>query len=209
MSDVPPPRTPPRTPPRGSTTTAATDFLNGLILATTALMEEQIGRWSRAVQQMRQGTYEAGQFQRDLVQMWDPWIALATFPFRWGTQASTSLPTILFIVDGVAETVGPFKASLNISLEAGVTPRMGDLYPIEGTQRFNPAHIQVELTPEGDQLSVRLVDLGSGETERNTKGLHPGFYVGPVYAVEGATRRPLALVYVLIEEPSQPEGPQQ
>lgn len=187
------------TTPSGPDTTTATEFLNDLMLATTGLMQDQLARWSSIFQQMRQGTYEARQLQMDLVRMWDPWIALATFPFQWWTQYSRQLPTMLFIVDEVAETVGPFEAPLNISLPPGVTPAVGDLHQIGGNKQFDASHIQVELTPEGNQVSVTLVDLGSGRTARAAKGLDPGLYVGPVYATEVATRRPLALVYVFIE----------
>ncbi len=184
---------------RRDTTTVATDFLNDLLNATSTLWQDQLARWSNVYQRMRQGSYTLSQLQIDLARMWDPWLTLAAFPTQWGTQYSRQLPTLLFIVDEVAETVGPFDASTNISTPPGSTPEVSDLHQIGGDQKLDKKHVQVELTPEGSRVSVKLVGLGSGPTERQKTGITPGLYVGPVYVKELAARRPLALVYVLIE----------
>lgn len=186
--------------PSGPDTTTTTKFLSDLMLTTAGLMNDQVALWSNILQQMRQGTYTASQLQMDLVQMWNPWIAFATFPFQWSRQSSTPLPTMLFVLDEVAETVDPREASLNVSLPLDVTPQVSALHQIGGTQKVDAKHIQVELSPERNQISVKLVQLGSGPA----RAVSPGFYVGPLYAQEKAARRPLALIYVFIQEPPQP-----
>lgn len=48
-------------------------------------------------------------------------------------------------------------------------------------------------------MEVTLVDLGRGQSRRTVQGINPGLYVGAVYATEVATRRPVAIIYALIE----------
>jgi hypothetical protein len=182
----------------GPDITTTTEFLNDLLNATSGVWLDQFGRWSNIIQQLRQGTYKAAQFQKDLVSMWDPWIAMATFPFQWAISNARPLATMLLVVDQVAETVGPVEAPTNISVP-GLTPVLTDLNQLGGNQKFDKSHVEAEFTPEGNRVSVKLVELGSGPAARLLKGIVPGLYVGAVYVKEVATPRPLAIVYVLVE----------
>jgi hypothetical protein len=200
----------------GPDTTTATDFLNDWMRSVSALWVDQVGRWSNIYRKMREGSYTSTELQMDLARMWDPWIALATFPVQWWSQYSRTLPTLLFVVDPVAETVGPLDAPVTVSLPAGLTPQVDDLHPLGSLQskiqggsvpqevdpnpKLDKKHIQAEFSPEGNRVLVRLVNLGSGVARmQGENNITPGFYVGPVYVTEVATRRPLALLYVLVE----------
>jgi hypothetical protein len=210
-----PPTLPPTTNLGGPDTTTATEFLNDLMRSVSALWVDQVARVSNIFTRMREGSYTSTELQMDLARMWDPWIAMATFPLQWWSQYSRVLPTLLFVVDPVAETVGPLDAPVTVSLPAGLTLQVDDLHPVGNSQsktlggpgpggnpnpKLDKKHIQAEFSPEGNRILVRLVDLGSGAARKLAgNDITPGFYVGPVYVTEVATRRPLAILYVLVE----------
>lgn len=175
--------------------------LNDLLSASSAVLVDQAARWSAMIQKMRDGTYTPSQWMSDTVAMWDAWLALWTTPLRQGAQASGQLPTLLLIMDGVAETVGPVASPINLSLPVGVTLEMSDLYQLGGDGVLDKQHVLPLLLPEGNSVEVRLVDLGGGEGNNLAQKLPAGLYAGPLYAKELATYRPLALVYVLIITP--------
>jgi hypothetical protein len=180
--------------------------LNDLLNASSAVMLDQVARWSEMIQKMRAGTYTPSQWMSDVVGMWDSWFALLTVPPRLGTQTAGQMPTLLLIMDGVAETVGPTSTPINLSLPLGVTLEMSDLYQLGGKGVLSKKHVLPLLLPDGNSVEVRLVDLGGGQKPNLAAQLPDGLYVGPLYAKELATYRPLALVYVLITspEPSEP-----
>jgi len=174
--------------------------LNDLLNASSAIMLDQVARWSEMLQKMRTGTYTPSQWMSDVVGMWDAWLSLVAVPTRLGVQTSGQLPTLLLIVDGVAETVGPISTPTNLSLPAGVTLEMSDLYQLGGNGVLDKKYVLPLLLPDGTSVEVRLVDLGGGQNHI-AKQLPSGLYVGSLYAKELATYRPLALVYVLITTP--------
>jgi hypothetical protein len=171
--------------------------LNDLLSASTAILQDQMGRWSQMLVKMRTGSYTSSDWLKDVVGMWDAWLALATVPTRLGTQPTGELPTLLLIMDGVAETVGPTAAPTNLNLPPGVTLELSDLYQLGGSGVLSKNYVLPLLLPDGS-VEVRLVNLGGGATPHVATQLPSGLYVGPVYAKELATYRPLALVYVLI-----------
>lgn len=175
--------------------------LNDLLNASSAVVVDQVARWSAMIQKMRDGTYTPSEWMSDTVAMWDSWLALWTMPMGQGAQASGQLPTLLLIMDGVAETVGPVASPISLSLPAGVTLEMSDLHQLGGNGVLSKQHVLPLLLPEGNSVEVRLVDLGGGQEQNLAELLPAGLYVGPLYAKELATYRPLALVYVLITTP--------
>jgi hypothetical protein len=183
----------------GQDITTATEFLNDLMNATSGVLLDQFGRLSNIIQQLRQGSYTPTQFQMDLSRMWDPLIAMVAFPFQWATSDARPLATMLFVVDQVAETVGPIETPTNISVPPGLTPVVNELNQIGGNLKFDKKHVEAEFTPEGNRVSIKLIALGSGPTARQQNGIEPGLYAGAVYVKELATPRPLAIIYVLVE----------
>lgn len=200
------------TSPTGTDTTTAVQFLNDLLVAASSRWMEQAARWSDIYHRMREGTYSATQLQQDLSRLWDPWLALAAFPAGWWMQNSQQLPTIFILVDAVAETVGPVEARLNASVLPWRTPEVGPLQRIggpttgTGTGVFAPKFIQLGVSPEGNRLFVTLVELGGNKEARGKNGIEPGLYMGLVSVKEVALRRPLVLLYVFIDEPSEDES---
>lgn len=178
--------------------------LNELLTASSAVLVDQVARWSSMLQKMRDGTYTSSQWMSDVVGMWDAWLSLVSMPTRLTAQTSGQLPTLLLIMDGVAETVGPVSTPTPLSLPAGVTLEMSDLYQLGGTGVLDKQHVLPLLLPDGTTVEVRLVNLGGGQTPNLAQQLPAGLYAGPLYARELATYRPLALVYVLIQSPEAP-----
>jgi hypothetical protein len=200
---------------------AATAYLSSMAQAASTFFQGQVGRWSQATEQMRQGTYDPPRWAKDMVGTLDDWTAWIMVSFQGVSrpQATTTpqreLPTFLFVVDGDVEFVGPMDAPTPFFLPAGVTITMTDLYLIGGdgtggnppgvTRSINAsAHVQARLSAQGDRVEVNLVDLGRGQSRRTVQGIGPGLYVGAVYAMEVATPRPLAIVYALVKASSVP-----
>jgi hypothetical protein len=191
-----------------------TDFWSDLLRASAPFWESQLDLWADALEQIRKGKYGASQYMQDVVKTWDGWAMLLATSLQFGSP-QRQLPTLLFVVDSDAEFVGPIDAPTSVFLPPGVTTVVTDLYQIGGKSAGggNTAgprtidaikHVRAEFSPARDRVSVTLVDLGRGQSERSNRGIGPGLYVGVVYATEVATRRPLAVVYVLIEEPTVP-----
>jgi hypothetical protein len=177
------------------------EFLNALQTATLSFWQNQSGRWLGMLQQMREGAYSFPKYLQDVVGMWDSWVSLMAFPFQSSANQTRLLPTLLFVVDGAAETAGPAGAPTSIFVPPGVTPLVTDLYQVGGNATIAANnHVRVTLSPAGDRVEVSLVDLGSGKVAREDKKVPPGYYVGAVYATEVATRRPLAVIHARIEE---------
>jgi hypothetical protein len=204
--------------PKGGTPQADastfTDYWGDLLRASAPFWESQLDLWADALEQMRVGSYSATQYMRDVVRTWDAWAMLMATSLQFG-RPQRNLPTLLFVVDGDAEFVGPVDAPTSVFLPPGVTTVVTDLYQIGGNatgggQTVGPRsidaikHIRAQFSPARDRVEVTLVDLGRGQSERSNRGIASGLYVGAVYAMEVATRRPLAVVYVLIEESRVP-----
>jgi len=205
-------QTHPGKPPTDST--SFTDYWGELLRASAPFWEGQLDLWADALEQMRKGNYGASQYMQDVVKTWDSWAMLLATSMRFGSP-QRQLPTLLFVVDGDAEFVGPMDAPTSVFLPPGVTTAVTDLYQIGGKSTGGGStggprsidasqHVRAQFSPARDQVEVTLVDLGRGQSERSNRGIAPGLYVGAVYAMEVATRRPLAVVYVLIEEATVP-----
>lgn len=191
-----------------------TDSLSELVRASLPFLEDQLNLWTGALDQIRKGTYGSSQYLRDVVTSWDKWAMLLMTSLQPG-RPQRQLPTLLFIVDGDAEFVGPVDAPASIFLPPGVTTVVTDLYQVGGSGAGGgniagphsidaSQHVRAEFSPARDRVGVTLVDLGRGKSQRDARGIGPGLYVGAVYATEVATRRPLAVIYVLIEESTVP-----
>jgi hypothetical protein len=186
-----------------------TDYWGDLLRASAPFWESQLDLWADALEQMRKGKYGASEYMQDVVKTWDAWAMLLATSLQFGSP-QRQLPTLLFVVDGDAEFVGPVDAPTSVFLPPGVTTVVTDLYQIGGKSTAGPRsidaskHVRAQFSPARDRVAVTLVDLGRGQSERGNRGLAPGLYVGAVYATEIATRRPLAVVYVLIEEATVP-----
>jgi hypothetical protein len=193
----------------------ATDYWSSMLQATTSFWQGQLTRWSSALEQMREGTYDASRGMQDIARTWDAWATLMASPCQTGGPGR-QLPTLLFIVDGEAEFVGPQEAPTSVFLPPGVTTVVTDLYRVGGSETARgrqtagtrsieaSAHVRAQFSPAGDRVEVALVNLGRGQRRRDKQGISPGLYVGAVYATEVATRRPLAVIYALVEESTVP-----
>jgi hypothetical protein len=191
-----------------------TDYWSDLLRASAPIWQSQLDLWADALKQIRKGNYGTSQYMRDVVKSWDAWAMLLATSVQF-QNSQRQLPTLLFVVDGDAEFVGPMDAPTSVFLPPGVTTVVTDLYRIGGNTKGggNTAeprsidaskHVRAEFSPARDRVGVTLVDLGRGQSQRGSRGIAPGLYVGAVYAMEVATRRPLAVVYVLIEETTVP-----
>ncbi|MFL5345410.1 MAG: hypothetical protein ACJ8AT_11480 [Hyalangium sp.] len=211
------------TPPRDSNTgtpapdaATVTRYWTDMLQGSSTFLLGQVGRWSRALDQMRTGTYAPSSWMQDMTGTLDELTLLIALPFQWMPQsAERQLPTFLFVVDGDTEFVGPMDASTAVFLPPGVTITVTDLYLIGGDgtgggqavgkRSINANdHVQAQLSPQSDRVEVTLVDLGRGQSRRTVQGINPGLYVGAVYATEVATRRPLAVIYALVEASEVP-----
>lgn len=192
-----------------------TNYWTDMVQATSNFWLGQASRWSRALQQMRTGTYAPASWAQDVMGAMDDWTQLMATPCQWMPQAERQLPTFLFVVDGDTEFSGPTDAPAAVFLPPGVTITVTDLYHVGadgtggsqavGTSSISATdHVQAQLSPQSDRVEVTLVNLGRGESRRTVQGINPGLYVGAVYATEVATRRPLAIVYALIEPSEVP-----
>jgi hypothetical protein len=195
-------------------TSTVTDYWSDLLRASLPIFESQLDLVADALAQMRKGTYGGAQYLRDVVRTWDGWTTLLMTSLQFGGP-QRQLPTLLFIVDGDAEFVGPVDAPTSVFLPPGVTTVVTDLHPIGGMKTGGgptagphsidaSKHVRAQFSPARDRVEVTLVDLGRGQGQRGNRGILPGLYVGAVYATEVATRRPLAVVYVLVEESTVP-----
>lgn len=191
-------------------TSTVTHYWTDMLQATSTFWLGQAGRWSRALDQMRSGTYDSSTWMQDMAGAMDEWTQWMATPCQWMPQAERQLPTFLFVVDGDTEFYGPVGAPTAVFLPPDVTMTVTDLYLIggdgtggssaAGTRSINAnAHVQAQLSPGGDRVEITLVNLGRGQSRRTVQGINPGLYVGAVYASEVATRRPLAIVYALVE----------
>ena len=201
----------------GTPAADASTFTNSwsdLLRASAPFWQSQLELWTDALDQMRKGSYGGSQYMRDAVRTWDAWTTLMAASLQFGSP-QRQLPTLLFIVDGEAEFVGPVDAPTSVFLPPGVTTVVTDLYPIGGgrtgggptaePQSIDASkHVRAQFSPARDRVEVTLVNLGRGQSQRSNRGIGPGLYVGAIYATEVATRRPLAAVYVLIEESTVP-----
>ena len=144
---------------------------------------------------------------QDVVKTWDAWAMLLATSLQFGSP-QRQLPTLLFVVDGDAEFVGPMDTPTSVFLPPGVTTVMTDLYQIGGnTAGGGPPWDLAASTPASMSgpssrrrgIGWRSPSLISGEARASeaVRASAPGLYVGAVYAMEVATRRPLAVVYVL------------
>ncbi|HEX8434321.1 hypothetical protein [Archangium sp.] len=179
------------------------DYLNALQAASISFWQNQSTRWLGMLQRMREGTYDASQFAQDAVFMWDNWVSLAAFPVQFGVSQTRQLPTLLFVVDGIAENSGPATAPTPIFVPSGVTIELTDLYRVGGNATIAAKDfIRVTLSQTGDRMELTLIDIDKGKFQ-------PGLYVGAVYAPELAARRPLAVVHIFIAKPpgEPPVGP--
>jgi hypothetical protein len=193
-----------------------TDYWSDLLQASLPFFESQLNLLADALAQMqpRKRSYGGTQYLQDVISTWDGWATLVMTSLQFGATPQ-HLPTLNFIVDGDAELVGPMGTSTSVSLPPGVTTFVTDLCRIggrtadsgltEGPHSIDASrHVRTQLSPAGDRVEVTLVDLGRGQSERDGRGIVPGLYVGAVYAMEAETRRPLAVVYVLVKEPPAP-----
>lgn len=191
-----------------------TDYWGDLLRASAPFWESQLDLWADALEQIRKGKYGSSQYMQDVVKTWDAWAMLLATSLQFG-RPQRQLPTLLFVVDGDAEVVGPVNAPTSVFLPPGVTTVVTDLYRIGGNTTGGgnteeprsidaSKHVRAQFSPARDQVEVTLVNLGRGKSQRSSRGIAPGLYVGAVYSMEVATRRPLAAVYVLIEETSVP-----
>jgi hypothetical protein len=196
-------------PPMGDASAALSDLLK----AGTTFWQGQLDRWSSALEQMRKGTYGGSRLLQDVAGTFDAWTLLVASPLQAGAGRERPLPTLLFIVDGDAEFVGPLDAPTSVYLPPGVTTVVTDLYRVGGKGGHPTAaarsidasaHVRAQFSAARDRVEVSLVDLGRGQAQRNKRGISPGLYVGAVYATEVATRHPLAVVYALVEESVTP-----
>jgi hypothetical protein len=194
--------------PQRADASTFTDYWSDLLRASAPFWESQLDLWADALEQLRKGKYGASQYMQDVVKTWDAWAMLLATSLQFG-RPQRQLPTLLFVVDGDAEFVGPMDAPTSVFLPPGVTTVVTDLYQIGGKTTGSRSidaskHVRAQFSPARDQVEVTLVDLGRGQSQRGSRGIAPGLYVGAVYAMEVATRRPLAVVYVLIEEATVP-----
>ncbi|MDY7232524.1 hypothetical protein [Hyalangium rubrum] len=197
---------------------SAATFWNDMFQTNFTFWQSQHSRFFSALDKMREGKYDSAQWMQDVAGSWDAWLTLLASPWQASAGRERQLPTLLFVVDGDAEFIGPTDAPTHVFLPDGVTTRVTDLHPVvgagiavrgksleQGTGNIDAnAHIRAQLSPNRDRVEVSLVDLGRGQSRRKTQGIDPGLYVGAVYATEVATRRPLAIIYVLVEESKEP-----
>lgn len=200
--------------PRTMDGSTAMGYWGDMLRSMAFFWENQIGRWSKAMELMRQGGYDSSRWLKDFTMSWDEWAALVASPCQWGGMERL-VPTFLLVVDGEAEFVGPADAPTPVFLPPGVTTAATDLYQVgsigpgsggpTGTHRINASrHVRVQLSPALNRVEISLVDLGRGQGERKSRNIFPGLHVGAAYATEVATRHPLAIIYALVEESTVP-----
>jgi hypothetical protein len=193
-----------------------TDCWSDLLQASLPFFESQLNVLADALaqMQMRKGSYGGSQYIQDVISTWEGWATLVMTSLQFGTTPQ-GLPALSLIVDGDAELVGPMGTPTSVLLPPGVTTVVTDLHRIGGRatgdgptaepQSIDASrHVRAQLSPARDRVEVTLVDLGRGQSERDGRGIVPGLYVGAVYAMEAETRRPLAVLYVLVEESPVP-----
>ena len=155
------------------------------------------------------------QLQMDLARNVGRVDRLGDRPLPVWSQDSRALPTLLFVVDRSPRSVAPWTPQLTVSLPPGVTPQVDDLYPIGSIQTKTAANHPAggepqskarEETHPGRALAGGKPDIGHPgrsrqrqERAQKDQKQSPGPLCRPVYVKEVATRRPLALIYVLIE----------
>src|SRR5512140_1899465 len=84
-------------PPDASTVTG---YWVDMMQATSTFWLSQAGRWSKALEQMRGGTYAPSTLMQDMALSMDDWTMLMATPCQWVPHAERQLPTFLFVVDG-------------------------------------------------------------------------------------------------------------
>jgi hypothetical protein len=170
-------------------------YWNDFINVYYATVQQQTMRWTGLWQRMALGGYTENGVG-DIPALWRSWcqdvVDLGTFPLQWVMSRFASVPSVVFMPGPYVEFAGPLSAPSPIAA-AGLTAAATDLREINGTRTIPQANVQVEIVDGGRRIEVSLCDLGT--LPDKTK---PGVYFGGAYGWDGATRRPLALVYVFM-----------
>ncbi|WP_163999448.1 hypothetical protein [Pyxidicoccus caerfyrddinensis] len=124
----------------------------------------------------------------------EDWYQLASFPFEWWSRCrGDDIPVVGIVLDteAKASSKGPYQVMTpycvrDFNLQTTPLLKLGD-----ANKSILPDNIEVELRPDGNTLSVSLVELGNATIEN-------GYYAGMVWAVAGTELRPLAILNVYV-----------
>jgi hypothetical protein len=174
------------------------------------LLQQQTLGWVGLWQGMATGTLDRRDLARDVADIWaasfQSVLGLMTFPSEWSARRLMSTPSLVFMVDGWSQTVGPESAPTAITVPDGALVASTVLQKINGGAVIDASHVQVSMVSRGNRVEVSLVNLGNSA---NAPGnvLEAGSYVGVAFAIEGPNRRPLALIYVNVDRTNAPNVP--
>jgi hypothetical protein len=179
--------------------TPAFQYWNDLVNVSMNLMEQNAALFSGVFQKIATSNGDPTAWSQ---QFWDTWMGwLSTtqtamlFPWQWMARYQGDVPSMVFMVDGVAETQGP-SSVMTPSDPQGLTVAATDLFQAGGPGVISAeAHVQVGTSQDGNRLEVSLVNLRAAAPA-------PGLYVGIAYAYETPVRRPLALLHVYVHPAS-------
>jgi hypothetical protein len=182
----------------------AFQYWNDLMSVCYATLQEQSMRWTGLWQRAALGGYDP-EGVGNLPGVWRSWlesvVELGTFPLQWTMSRFASVPSVVFAPGPCVEFAGPLSVPSPIAAR-GLMPVATDLREINGTGCISADHVQVEIVDGGRRVEVSLCNLGSRAAAPPSA---PRVYFGLACAWDGATRRPLALVYVFMDE--QDGGP--
>lgn len=183
-------------------------YWSNLANVSMSLLETQTFGWVAFWQAAATGTLDKHEFARLAANLWrtsfSTFTGLMAFPFEWSIRRLMSTPSLVFLVDGCSQTVGPVSAATAITVPQGMLVMSTDLQMINGTAVIPASQVQVLMASRGNRVDVTLVNLANSSASTTGNTLANGFYVGVVYAWEAPNRRPLALVYVNVNNPKKP-----
>jgi hypothetical protein len=179
-------------------------YWNDLVNVSMSLMEQQAALFSGVFQKMATSNGDPTAWNQQFWDLWMGWLTTAqtamSFPWQWMARYQGDVPSMVFMVDGVAETQGPFGVMTPVDPQ-GLTVTTTDLFQVGGSGVISAeAHVQAWTSQDGNRLEVSLVNLGGA-------AISPGLYIGVAYAYETPVRRPLALLHVHVHPASASHSP--
>jgi hypothetical protein len=151
---------------------------------------------------------QSGQSDRmmDLWRQWvTSWMGVAAFPYQWWYTRAQTPPTLIFLLDPVAQASPRDQAAPSPIDLSGATLESTDLYAVGGeaaaggSRVISRDSVKAVATDDGRRVSVSLVNLRDAFSQ--IPDPKTGIYLGAVHVREESVRRPVAMVALFVEPP--------
>ncbi|QSQ22362.1 hypothetical protein JY651_45800 [Pyxidicoccus parkwayensis] len=180
----------------GAASSDAMHFWTSWAAASSASYMNMLLRGSTWFQSMLMGgapsTQHGSRGTPPLSGFFEDWFRLASFPFQWWSRSrGDDIPVLVIALDVSASTKGDYQVMTPYCVPDS-TVQVTPLRKLEDPgKEFSPNTVEVKLRQDGNAVTVSLIDLQLGDKDR-------GFYIALVWTADGAERRPLAILNVIV-----------